>query len=78
MKARELHNDDLKVTKGWMDSSNRIRVHVSLKGGASFVSKTYWLRENEIALPATLERIKKDLKEILQTKANTLKPYLMP
>ena len=74
MNLRPLNNDDLKVTKGWADSKSRIRVFVSLKG-ASFVNKTYWLREEELPMPQTLDRIKTDLAELLALRASAISRY---
>lgn len=75
MNLRALNNADLKVTKGWADSKGRLRVFMSLKN-ASFVNKTYWLREDELARPETLIRIKDDLATLLHQSVDRLSTYM--
>jgi hypothetical protein len=68
---RPIESRDLKVTKSFTCSSGKIRTFVSVKG-ASFVNKTYWLSEQQLREPETLEQIKRDLAGLLKKKAKAI------
>jgi len=76
MTFRTIQNADLKVAKGWFDTRDRQRVHVSLIG-ASWINKTYWLTEAEQAKPETIERVKTDLQAIAANKLEAVRKFIV-
>jgi len=72
--VRPIQNSDLKVSKGWFDTRDHQRVHVSLHG-ASWINKTYWLTEADQAKPETIARVKAELQAIATKKLNALRKF---